>query len=612
VTSRTLDRLRDGGGRRTLAAVVLAAVAVLLLAPASPAQAHAVLTGSNPSAGEELATAPSEVRLTFNEPVSATDEALRVFDADATRIDDGPVDGADGDVVAVTLPPDLDDGAYVAVYRVVSDDSHPIAGVITFTVGDAEALADDAIAAIAGPGDGVLGSLGSVLRGVGYVGTLLAVGAVVFAAVVARGPADRRRAERLGRPAAMLGAVAVAIHLPVQAAAVSGYGVFETLTAPSVLGATLTSGFGQSWLARLAALLALAVPWFVTDRRVARAARGPATDRDAGADPATTRGTRRPLLWLGGAAALALGSFLLDGHQRTVEPTWLLVGGDAIHLAGAAAWFGGVVLLLATLRTTRQEDDPVGAATVVARFSRLAAWSVLALALAGTAMAVPLVRGLDALTSTTYGWMLLAKVALVAVVVVIAAYNRRRLVPAIVARAVPAGASVDASPGDVATGGAPATEATAGHDAWARLTRTVQLEAVLLVVVLGLTGFLVTTQPAAEAAGLTGPVAVDTALTEDLTLNVTVDPAEVGLNAVHIYAFDGTGQLTDEVDTVRLEFTYLDEGIGPFPVEPFVAGPGHWTATIEDLRFPGDWEVRVVAGIGRFDEAEVTVPFAVR
>jgi copper transport protein len=613
VTSRPLGRLRGGSGRRVLAAVSLATLAVLVLGPAAPADAHAVLTGSSPSAGEELDAAPAEVRLSFNEPVSATGEALRVFDGDAVRVDDGPVDGVGGDEVAVALPADLPDGAYVAVYRAVSADSHPVAGVITFTVGDAVALDDDTIAAIAGPGDGALGSVGSVLRGVGYVGTLLAAGAVIFAAAVARGRADRRRAERVGRPAALVGAGAVALHLPVQAAAVSGYGVLEVLTDASVLGATLTSGFGQSWLARLAALLALAVPWFVADR----ASRGVVRDRtaevgtrgDGVSATADARGTRRPLLWLGGAAALALGSFLLDGHQRTVEPTWLLVGGDAIHLAGAAAWFGGVVLLLVTLRATRLEDDPVGGATVVARFSTLAAWSVLALALAGTAMALPLVRGFDALTSTTYGWILLAKVGVVAVVVAVAAYNRRTLVPAIVARALPAGASVDAGPEEARAAGAGVGGSAA---AWIRLTRTIQLEAVLLVAVLGLTGFLVTTQPAVEAAGLTGPASVDTALTDEVTLNVTVDPAEVGLNAIHVYAFDGTGQLTGEVDTLRLEFTYLDEGIGPFPVEPFVAGPGHWTATIEELRFAGDWEVRVVGGIGRFDEAEVTVPFAVR
>lgn len=572
----------------------MAVLAVLLLWPAAPASAHAVLTGSTPAQGDAVDTSPDEVRLTFNEPVSTNDGALRVFDADAVRIDEGLVDGGDGSEVAVTLP-DLFDGAYVAVYRVVSADSHPINGTITFTVGAGEALDDEAIARIAGPSGGGLGTIGSLLRGLGYLGTLLAAGAVMFTVAVARGTADRRRAERVGRRAAILGVVAVALHLPVQAASVSGYSVFGALTDGGVIGATLTSGFGQSSLVRLVALLALAVPWFMTVP----------SDTDP-EEVQPDRGTRRPLLWLGAAATLALASHLLDGHQRTVEPTWLLVGGDAIHLAGAAAWFGGLVLLALTLHATRIEDDPVGGATIVARFSRLALWSVVALTLAGTAMALPLVRGLDALTSTTYGWTLLAKVAVVGVVVGLAAYNRRVLVSAISARTVPAGASTDAPPGEAVD------RVSASAAAWSRLTRVVQVEAVLLVAVLGLTGFLVAIQPAAEAAGIAGPVVVDTELTDGIGLSVTVDPAEVGLNAVHVYASDATGQLTDEVTDLRLEFTQTEQDIGPFVVEPFVAGPGHWTATIEDLRFAGPWQVRVVAGIGRFDEAETTIGFEVR
>ncbi|MEX1177352.1 MAG: copper resistance protein CopC [Nitriliruptor sp.] len=581
---------------RPLFLVLLGALAVLLVAPAVPASAHAVLTGAVPGDGEALEVSPDEVRLTFNEPVVTNDGALRVFDADATRIDEGLVEPGDGTEVAVDLP-ELPDGAYVAVYRVVSSDSHPINGTITFTVGAGEALDADAIAEIAGPSGGWLGTVGSLLRGLGYVGTLLAAGAVTFAAAVARGAADRRRAERVGRPAALLGVAAVVLHLPVQAAAVSGYSLFGAVTDVGVLGATVSSGFGQSSLARLVALLALAVPWFVPGGASGSADAADGRDRSG-------RGTRRPLLWLGAAATLALGSFVLDGHQRSVEPTWLLVGGDVVHLGGAAAWFGGLVLLVVTLRAAREGDDPVAAALLVARFSRLAFWSVLALSLAGTAMSLPLVRGVDALVTTTYGWTLLAKVALVVVVLGLAAYNRRTLVPGVVARAVPAGGSVDAPPSAGATSGT--------RDAWARLTRTVQLEAGLLVLVLGLTGFLVTIQPAAEAAGLSGPATIDAPLTDDIDLSVTIDPSEVGPNAVHVYAFDATGQLTDELDPLRLEFTQTAEDIGPFVVEPFVAGPGHWTATIDDLRFVGTWEVRVVAGIGRFDEAETTLEFEVR
>jgi copper transport protein len=586
-------------GRRVAATVVLSVLALLLLAPATPASAHAVLTGSSPSDGEALEAVPGEVRLSFNEPVTANEGALRVFDAEGERVDTGLVDDGDGSSVVVELPDGLGEAAYVAAYRVVSADSHPIAGTITFTVGDAAALDAEAVAAIAGVGSGWVGTVGSVLRGLGYVGTLLAAGAVIFAVVVARGPADRARAASVGRPAALVGAVAVAIHLPFQAAAVSGFGPLQVLTDPGALGDTLTSGFGQSWLARIAALLALTAPWYVRRAGAQASAGGRA-------------GTRNPTFWLGAAAALALGSFLLDGHQRTFEPTWLLVGGDAIHLAGAAAWFGGIVLLLVTLRGTRLEDDPVGAATVLARFSRLALWSVLALALAGTAMSLPLVRSLDALTSTTYGWLLLTKVGVVAVVVAIAAYNNRQLVPAITARVTPAGGSTDADLDADTTAPVDGGDPTVGSDAaWGQLLRTVRIEVVLLVTVLGLTGFLVTTQPAAEEAGLTGPTMLNAPLSEELTLDVTITPSAAGLNTVHVYTVAPSGQPTAGVEDLRLEFTFVEQDIGPFVVEPFVAGPGHWTATIDDLRFAGDWEVRVVGGLSRFEEADVTFPFTV-
>jgi copper transport protein len=608
-TARTAGRAAAGADRsrrRRLAVACLAALALLAVAPALPASAHAVLTGSTPTDGEALGGAPTEVRLSFNEPVVVREGALRVYDGDAQRVDTGSVPTDDDTEVVVGLPADLPEAAYVATYRIVSADSHPIAGTITFTVGDTAALDAATIERIAGPGTGPIGTVGSVLRGIGYVGTLLAAGAVIFAVVVARGPGDRRRAARAGRVGALVGAGAVLLHLPVQAAAVSGFGLVTAVTDLGVMGGTLTSGFGQSWLARLVALLALAVPWFAEADRP-----GPADA--AGPSARGTRGGGSPLAWLGLAAALALGSFLLDGHQRTVEPTWLLVAGDAVHLVGAAAWFGGLVLVSLTVRRTRLDDDPVGAATVVARFSRLALWSVVALTVTGTAMSLPLVRTVDAVTSTTYGWILLAKVGVAGAVVAIAAYNRRQLVPAIATLAVPAGGSAGASPPETTeTTTATTPETAAGPDAradaWAALGRTVRAEALLLVVVLGLTGFLVTTQPAAEAAGVTGPTMLSAPLTDEFRLDLIVTPSAVGLNTIHVFAVEPSGQPTGEVDELRLEFTYLDEGIGPFVVEPYAAGPGHWTASIEDLRFAGDWEVRVVAGLG-FDEAEVTLPF---
>ena len=281
--------------------------------------------------------------------------------------------------------------------------------------------------------------------------------------------------------------------------------------------------------------------------------------------------------------------------------------GDALHLAAAAVWFGGLVVLAATVRARSLDDDPVGAARLVARFSNLALWSVLVVAIGGVAMAWALVRVPRALTSTPYGWTLLAKTGLVLLVIAVAFYNRQRLVSAIARRLVPAGGAVDQQDAT----GTPAVVSGRTRGAWRQLRATVAVEVGLLVAVLAVTGFLVSQQPAADAAGVTGLYETTVSLTDDLDADVVVDPNRAGRNTIHLYLLDRTGRPTDEVDDLQLELTYPAEDIGPFVREPFPAGPGHWVLTGDDLAFPGEWTIRVVAGLDRFTEASAEVSVVV-
>ncbi len=293
-----------------------------------------------------------------------------------------------------------------------------------------------------------------------------------------------------------------------------------------------------------------------------------------------------------------------------MEPAWILLPGDAVHLAAGAVWFGGLVLLALSVRGRSIDDDPVGAARLVSRFSTVALWSVVALAISGGAMAWALVRVPGALTTTGYGWTLLAKLALVGLAVAVAAYNRSRLVPAIVARQAPAGASVDTEAGADA-GADEVRTVRRSRGAWRQLRTTLGIEALLLVAVLLVTGFLVVQRPAAEAAGVTGIYDTRVAITDELELEVVVDPNRAGeTNAIHLYILDATGRPAGEVEDLRLELAYEPQDIGPFEIEPFPAGPGHWIANVDELTFPGEWRLRATAGVDRFDEqqAEVTIP----
>lgn len=563
----------------------LAAVGLVMVSGASPASAHASLRETTPFDGQTVAEAPDEVRWTFNEEVTSTSGALRIFDSSGERVDTGEQTQPAPDQLTVGMREDVGRGSFVATYRVASADGHIIRGAFVFQVGGGATIDDDTVAAIfAGGQDTVVTVAAGVTRAAGYVGALLLGGALLWSIVVARRRhrQEQARGDQWASRGAVLAAVAAVVLVPVQVMLNAGAGL-GALTDSRVLTETLTTPVGMGAVLRLVAAVGVVV----------LLRRGADTSRD-----------------LAGVAGLVvLGSFLVDGHTRTVDPAWLMLLGDAVHLMAGAAWFGGLVVLGASVRAARLEDDPVGAAEVVARFSRVATWSLVAVTLAGSVMSWAVVRQPRALVSTDYGWTLLVKVALVVVVIGLGVYNNRRLVPAITRAAAPAGASVEARTDAQATD--PAAHARIGRAAWSRLGGIARFETGVLIAVLAVTAFLVNLRPAADEAGITGAFDTLVAIDDDLQLNLVVDPNRVGYNDIHFYILDRTGRPHGDLESVEVELTQPERDIGPIVREPFVAGPGHWQLESNDLVVPGEWVIELVVGTDRFTEERVAVPVVV-
>ncbi|MFV2083035.1 copper resistance CopC family protein [Micromonospora sp. LOL_021] len=113
-----------------LLAVVVGLLAVLF--GASPAQAHNVLTGSDPADGAELAQAPETVRLTFLANLSQEQTELSVTGPDGAAASTGsPV--VDGKAVSVPFRPGPA-GEYTVDYNVLSTDGHWVKGTLAFTL----------------------------------------------------------------------------------------------------------------------------------------------------------------------------------------------------------------------------------------------------------------------------------------------------------------------------------------------------------------------------------------------------------------------------------------------------------------------------------------------
>ncbi|HEY2987855.1 MAG TPA: CopD family protein [Candidatus Binatia bacterium] len=192
---------------------------------------------------------------------------------------------------------------------------------------------------------------------------------------------------------------------------------------------------------------------------------------------------RRACLWaFFFALPLVAGRSLMSHAAAVKENTLLAVSADAVHLLVTALWAGGLAVLLWALwrGTKRLNLSLAWAAQTVARFSRLALFSVPVLILTGLYQSWVHVQSWNALVDSPYGRVLVLKVFLVLSMITLGAINflstRPRLFDA--------------------TGDDPALRKKA--------LRRIGAESLLGFLVLSVTGFLTVLPPAAHSRHQTG------------------------------------------------------------------------------------------------------------
>jgi putative copper resistance protein D len=136
------------------------------------------------------------------------------------------------------------------------------------------------------------------------------------------------------------------------------------------------------------------------------------------------------------AATLFLVSLAWAGHAMGSQPPLhaLHLGVDALHLLGAGLWLGALPPLCFVLARARIETGQrwlAPAAVAVRNFSTLGVVAVLTILVTGVANTLFQVDSLAALLDTRYGQLVSAKIVLFLAIILIAGYNRMRLVPRI-------------------------------------------------------------------------------------------------------------------------------------------------------------------------------------
>jgi putative copper resistance protein D len=179
-------------------------------------------------------------------------------------------------------------------------------------------------------------------------------------------------------------------------------------------------------------------------------------------------------------ATLALALVTGSSHAAAISPGMVsAVAIDITHLLGTGLWVGALVPLALLLRAASRDDGADSrpyAVLATRRFSRAALITMLLLMGSGAMNAIVQVESIAGLAGTTHGRLLLAKLAVLVPILVLAAVNRARILPAL------------SGPSDAVR---PAV--------MRRLAAFVGLEAVLALILLALAAAMTLTTPARHA-----------------------------------------------------------------------------------------------------------------
>jgi copper transport protein len=583
----------------------------LLTSP--PASAHATVESTTPADGARLQTAPRQVTIHFDEDVSLGAGYARVIIAPGgQRADTGAARQANG-TVTIPLRSGLPEASYVVTWRVVSADSHPVSGAISFVVGNGE-LVPATSTSTATTADPVVSVALPVARWSGYLGLALGIGVPVFLLLCWPGGWRAPLLRRLSGGGLVAVAVSAVLLVLLQGPYAAGAGLGSLLD-PKLLSTTTGSTFGATLLLR--PVLALVTALVLLPRWRSGAAPGPA-----------------------GALAVAVPAVALVltvagvGHPVAGSLPVLEVAVAAVHVAGMVVWLGGLAAVCAALLRTDASATEVLA--VLARWSRLAFGVVCAILITGVLQAVREVGSTSALVHTDYGWLLIAKVAVVLLVLAVALLSRdwvrqqlgrgtggRRRRPVLAqafaatgggpaaAGSTPASVpQVDKEPAD----DGPADEFAADLPPVRLLRRWVLGELVGATVVLVLSAVLVGLPPAQAAVArpvdVTLPLLSAGGAQGNGSVQVLLEPARPGGNSAHLYVYDAQGR-PRQPQQITASLSERQQQIGPLALTLALAGAGHYTA---DPQIPtaGTWTLTVTVRLDEFTALTASTTFPVR
>ncbi|MCH7968215.1 MAG: CopD family protein [Thaumarchaeota archaeon] len=375
-------------------------------------EGHPFTDETVPNKFSSVPAGTSEIIVHYSEGVEIDFSELKVFDSNGERVDDKDTTYFEGDnSLRVTTPP-LQDGVYTVTSKVLSKvDGHLVDDAFVFGVGDVEL--GDIPTGIEKDISDIVFFPEAVSRFPGLVGQTIVLGGVI-ASLLVWGTQNKNliktefvkfQSVYHGKFMSLIG-----IGLIIVFASNILMLTVQTIRLETSAFEALQTSFGTTWIIRMIITIILLGLWFVMERMKKLSIKN-----------------QIPLLVLS-LALIVTTTMIGHGTASGLAPPVIL---DYVHNLVAAIWIGGIIFFSFTLlpSLTSLESNIKEKLTLAAipKFSIMFVIAVGVVIISGPILMWFLEDNVDLIVESTYGKLIIAKIAIAVGMIVIGGHHQFRI-----------------------------------------------------------------------------------------------------------------------------------------------------------------------------------------
>ena len=527
------------------------------------AEGHPFTLETNPPQASNAPVGITQVSITFSEAVEIDFSVLKVLDSNGEQIDSRDTKYFEGEQSLVVTTPPLEDGVYTVTSKVLSKiDGHLVDYAFVFAVG--EVKIDPKLLEQQGTSENLFYPE-AVARFPGFVGETIVLGSIISSLLIWRTLRRDLIADKLSQ-------LQEKFHN--RFSTITGIGLIAVFTSNILMLAMQTlrletsaieaiqTSFGTTWIIRMGITIGLLVIWFWIERKKQISIKN-----------------QFPFLIL---SLVLIGTSTMIGHGAASEqlPAMIL---DYVHNLLASLWIGGIIffgfILLPTLSILNDKNKELLTLSVLPRFSIMIIISLGILIISGPTLLWFLESNVGLLVESTYGSLILAKIAIASLMIVLGGYKQF---------GIQKKAEESLKSGSIAI-----------HK---KLRRSLKIETALGIALLGVVALLTNgSLPAGEVQQIQAQEITfgfqTVEFSENAKFNVNIEPFSSGQNTISVSVNDFENNAISDLDELKIKISNPQRNISPIiiPITPVEEESD--IVYVGDLTFgfSGKWQVEIEA-----------------